>query len=77
MRMLNPASCLESVWSSSLVHSTKYTLEEIRPTIERPAVVLIKAPTAKLATVQKYSIKKLMKIARLVSPRISGTFLRL
>ena len=68
MRMLDPASCLESVWSCSLVHYTKYTLEEIRPTIERLAVVLINAPTAKLATVyQKYSNKKFMKIARLVS----------
>jgi len=66
MRMLDPASCLESVWSSSLVHYTKYTLEEIRPTIERLAVVLINAPTAKLATVyQKYSNKKFMKIARI------------
>eukprot|EP00092_Neocalanus_flemingeri_P040803 GFUD01044420.1.p1 GENE.GFUD01044420.1~~GFUD01044420.1.p1 ORF type:complete len:404 (-),score=136.34 GFUD01044420.1:257-1468(-) len=66
MRMLDPASSLESVWSSSLVHYTKYTLEEMRPTIGRLANVLISAPTAKLATVyQKYSNKKLMKIARI------------
>ena len=68
MRMLDPASSLESVWGSSLIHYTKYTLEEIRPTIERLAVILVNAPTAKLATVyQKYSNKKFMKIARLVS----------
>eukprot|EP00092_Neocalanus_flemingeri_P040806 GFUD01044423.1.p1 GENE.GFUD01044423.1~~GFUD01044423.1.p1 ORF type:complete len:401 (-),score=120.91 GFUD01044423.1:292-1494(-) len=66
MRMLDPASSLESVWSSSLVHYTKYTMEEMRPTIGRLANVLISAPTAKLATVyQKYSNKKLMKIARI------------
>eukprot|EP00092_Neocalanus_flemingeri_P040804 GFUD01044421.1.p1 GENE.GFUD01044421.1~~GFUD01044421.1.p1 ORF type:complete len:404 (-),score=135.42 GFUD01044421.1:292-1503(-) len=66
MRMLDPASSLESVWSSSLVHYTKYGLEEIRSTIERLATVLINAPTAKLATVyQKYSNKKFMKIARI------------
>eukprot|EP00092_Neocalanus_flemingeri_P047651 GFUD01054075.1.p1 GENE.GFUD01054075.1~~GFUD01054075.1.p1 ORF type:complete len:404 (-),score=138.47 GFUD01054075.1:274-1485(-) len=66
MRMLDPASSLESVWSSSLVHYTKYTLEEMRPTIGRLANILISAPTAKLATVyQKYSNKKLMKIARI------------
>eukprot|EP00092_Neocalanus_flemingeri_P082203 GFUD01102865.1.p1 GENE.GFUD01102865.1~~GFUD01102865.1.p1 ORF type:complete len:404 (+),score=133.21 GFUD01102865.1:79-1290(+) len=66
MRMLDPASSLESVWSSSLVHYTKYSLEEIRSTIERLATVLINAPTAKLATVyQKYSNKKFMKIARI------------
>jgi len=66
MRLLCPASSLESVWSASLVHYTKYTLEEIRPTIERLATVLVNAPTAKLATVyQKYSNKKFMKIARI------------
>jgi len=66
MRMLDPASSLESVWGSSLIHYTKYTLEEIRPTIERLAVILVNAPTAKLATVyQKYSNKKFMKIARI------------
>ena len=65
MRMLDPASSLESVWSTSLIHYTKYTLEGIRPTIERLAAVLVSAPTAKLATVyQKYSNKKFMKIAR-------------
>merc|ERR1719186_27750 len=66
MRMLDPASSLESVWGSSLIHYTKYTLELIRPTIERLAVILVNAPTAKLATVyQKYSNKKFMKIARI------------
>jgi len=66
MRLLDPASNLESVWSNNLVHYTKYTLEEIRPTIERLATVLINAPSAKLATVyQKYSNKKFMKIARI------------
>merc|ERR1740129_558368 len=66
MRMLDPASSLESVWGSSLIHYTKYTREEIRPTIERLAVILVNAPTAKLATVyQKYSNKKFMKIARI------------
>merc|ERR1712096_201685 len=44
----------------------KYALEEIRPTIERLAAILINAPSAKLATVyQKYSNKKFMKIARI------------
>jgi len=66
MRMLDPASSLESVWSTSLLHYTKYTLEGIRPTIERLAAVLASAPSAKLATVyQKYSNKKFMKIARI------------
>merc|ERR1712062_941703 len=66
MRLLDPASNLESVWSNNLVHYTKYTLDEIRPTIERLATVLINAPSAKLATVyQKYSNKKFMKIARI------------
>ena len=68
MRMLCPASSLESVWSASLVHYTKYTLEAIKPTIERLATVLVNAPTAKLGTVyHKYSNKKFMKIARSVS----------
>ena len=67
MRLLDPASNLETVWNKNLVHYTKYTLEEIRPTVERLATVLINAPSAKLATVyQKYSNKKFMKIARLV-----------
>ena len=67
MRLLDPASNLETVWNNNLVHYTKYTLEEIRPTVERLATVLINAPSAKLATVyQKYSNKKFMKIARLV-----------
>jgi len=66
MRLLDPASNLESVWNRNLVHYTKYTLEEIRPTVERLATVLINAPNAKLATVyQKYSNKKFMKIARI------------
>jgi len=66
MRLLDPASNLESVWSNNLVHYTKYTLDEIRPTIERLATVLTNAPSAKLATVyQKYSNKKFMKIARI------------
>jgi len=66
MRLLDPASNLESVWSNNLIHYTKYTLDEIRPTIERLATVLINAPSAKLATVyQKYSNKKFMKIARI------------
>ena len=67
MRLLDPASNLETVWNNNLVHYTKYTLEEIRPTVERLATVLINAPSAKLATVyQKYSNKKFMKIARFV-----------
>jgi len=66
MRMVDPASSLESVWGSSLIQHTKYTMEEIRPTIERLAAILINAPSAKLATVyQKYSNKKFMKIARI------------
>merc|ERR1712243_177228 len=66
MRLLDPASNLETVWNNNLIHYTKYTLEEIRPTVERLATVLINAPSAKLATVyQKYSNKKFMKIARI------------
>jgi len=66
MRMLDPASTLEAVWGASLVYYTKYNLEEIRPTIERLAAILVSAPRAKLATVyQKYSNKKFMKIARI------------
>ena len=50
------------------MHYTKYILEEIKPTIERLAAVLINTPTAKLATVyQKYSKKMFRKINRLVS----------
>ena len=65
MRMLDPAASLRSVWNTSLVHYTKYSLSDLRPTVERLAVVLVNAPTAKLATVyQKYSNKKFMKIAR-------------
>jgi len=68
MRMVDPASSLESVWGSSLIHHTKYTMTEIRPTIQRLAAILINAPSAKFATVyQKYSNKKFMKIARSVS----------
>merc|ERR1719419_2176712 len=48
MRMLDPAASLETVWNNNLVHYTKYTLEEIRPTVERLATVLINAPSAKL-----------------------------
>jgi len=66
MRMLDPAASLSSVWNTSLVRYTKYSLSDLRPTVERLAVVLVNAPTAKLATVyQKYSNKKFMKIARI------------
>ena len=65
MRMFDPAASLISVWNTSLVHYTKYSLLDLRPIVERLAVVLVNAPTAKLATVyQKYSNKKFMKIAR-------------
>ena len=65
MRMLDPAASLISVWNKSLVHYTKYSLSDLRPIVERLAVVLVNAPTAKLDTVyQKYSNKKFMKIAR-------------
>ena len=65
MRMLDPVASFSSVWNTSLVHYTKYSLSDLRPTVERLAVVLVNAPTAKLATVyQKYSNKKLLKIAR-------------
>ena len=66
MRMLDPAASLRSVWNKSLVHYTKYSLSDLRPTVQRLAVVLVNASTAKLATVyQKYSSKKFMKIARI------------
>jgi len=66
MRMLDPVASLSSVWNTSLVRYTKYSLSDIRATVERLAVVLVNAPTAKLATVyQKYSNKKFMKIARI------------
>jgi len=66
MRMLDPASNLQSVWSNVLAHYTKYNLDELKSTIERLATILSNAPTAKLATVyQKYSNKKFMKIARI------------
>ena len=65
MRMLDPVASLSSVWNTSLVRYTKYSLSDIRATVERLAVALVNAPTAKLATVyQKYSNKKFMKIAR-------------
>ena len=68
MRVLDPTSSLDSVWGSSLIHYTKHSLEDIRRTIERLSAILISASTAKLTTVdQKYSKKKFMKIARLVS----------
>merc|ERR1719175_138996 len=35
MRMLDPVASLSSVWNSSLVRYTKYTLSDIRATVER------------------------------------------
>merc|ERR1719334_2061013 len=34
MRMLDPAASLSSVWNTSLVHYTKYSLSDLRPTAE-------------------------------------------
>ena len=65
-RLLHPGYTLTEVWSSTLVHYTRYTLQDIHPTLTVLAELLMATPMAKLITVyQKYSNKKFMKIARI------------
>lgn len=66
VRMLEPGSSLDSAWSPTLVHYTKYTMDQLFPTVSKVAEVLFLAPSAKLDTVfRKYSNKKYMKISRI------------
>jgi len=66
IRMIEPGSSIDSVWSPSLQHYTKYNMDQLFPVVTKLAEVLFLAPTAKLATVyQKFSNKKFMKISRI------------
>jgi len=66
IRLIEPGSTFNSVWSPSLEHYTKYTMDQLFPVVSKLAEVLFLAPTAKLATVyQKFSNKKFMKISRI------------
>jgi len=67
MRLLEThSSSLEGVWSASLEHYTKYTMDQLFPVVRALAEALFLAPSAKLATVYtKYANKKFMKISRI------------
>jgi len=66
MRLLEPSSTLDGIWSPSLIHYTKYALTDLHSVITSLAEVLFLAPSAKLATVyNKYANKKFMKISRI------------
>jgi len=66
IRLIEPGSSIDSVWSPSLQHYTKYNMDQLFPVVTKLAEVLFLAPTAKLATVyQKFSNKKFMKISRI------------
>lgn len=68
LKILDKGSNFASLWSPTLVHFTRYNLEEIYPTVSKLAEALIAAPSAKLDSVyRKYCNKKFMKIARLPS----------
>jgi len=65
-RLLEPGTSIQTVWTRTLVHYTKYSLKEIHPIVVKLAEILVAAPSAKLSTVyQKYCNKKFMKIARI------------
>ena len=65
MKVLEPSIPLEESWSKTLVHYTKYSVDQLMSTIQELSTLLMTAPHNKLATVyQKYSNKKFMKIAR-------------
>jgi len=75
MKVLEPSITLEEAWSKTLVHYTKYSIEQLMSTIQELSSLLMTAPHNKLATVyQKYSNKKFMKIARI--PSLDETLLR-
>jgi len=64
--LLEPGSSLDSAWSPTLAHYTKYTMDELMSTVKQLAEVVFLAPSAKLDTVyRKYSNKKFMKISRI------------
>lgn len=66
IRLLEPGSSLNTVWSSNLIHYTKYDIEDLFPVVHSLAEVLFLAPSAKLSTVYtKYTNKKFMKISRI------------
>jgi len=66
IRLLESNSSLDTVWSSSLEHYTKYSMAELFPVVKSLAEALFVAPSAKLATVYtKYCNKKFMKISRI------------
>jgi len=75
MKVLEPSIPLEEAWSKTLVHYTKYSVDQLMSTIQELSTLLMTAPHNKLATVyQKYSNKKFMKIARI--PSLDETLLR-
>jgi cyclin B len=64
LRILDPDNDLVGVWSSALVHYTKYSVEDLSPLVPTLATALITAPENKLATVYtKYRNKKFSKIS--------------
>jgi len=66
LKVLDSGSSFDTLWTPTLIHFTKYTLDDIFPTVVQLAEALLAAPNAKLDTVyRKYSNKKFMKIARI------------
>ena len=75
MRLVEPSISFSSLWSSALIHYTKYKAEELGPVITPLAEVLFLAPSAKLGTVySKFCNKKFMKISRI--PLLDDPILR-
>jgi len=67
IRVLEPGTTsMAEVWTRVLEHYTMYKLEDLRPTIQKLASVLLAAPNAKLSSIfNKYSNRKFLKIARI------------
>ena len=67
LKLLDTGSSFAEVWTETLEHYTRYSVDQLMSTIKKLAVLLHNAPINKLATVyQKYSNKKFLKIARFV-----------
>lgn len=66
IRLLEPGTSLETVWSNNLVHYTKYEMDTLFPVVASLAEALFLAPSSKLSTVYtKFTNKKFMKISRI------------
>jgi len=67
IRLLEPGvSSMAEVWNPVIEYYTRYKVTDLTQTVVKLAVVLVGAPTAKLATVfQKYSSRKFFSVARI------------